>query len=131
MNWSINLYEHILGNTRLTTLNQQLITSICREYKISNAEFVFHCDATVDDLIDCIEGNRVYCPCIYVLNKIDSITLEELELLARVPHYVPIASRVKWNFDELMEKIWEYLDMIRVYTKPKGNPPNNPDIILV
>ena len=27
-------------------------------------------DATADDLIDVIEGNRVYIPCIYLLNKI-------------------------------------------------------------
>ena len=29
------------------------------------------CDATADDLIDVVEGNRSYIPCIYLLNKID------------------------------------------------------------
>lgn len=28
-----------------------------------------------EQLIDIIEGNRVYVPCIYVLNKIDAITI--------------------------------------------------------
>ena len=36
-----------------------------------------NCDATPDDLIDAIEGNRVYMPCVYALNKIDAITMEE------------------------------------------------------
>jgi ribosome-interacting GTPase 1 len=28
-----------------------------------------------------IEGNRKYIPCLYALNKIDDITLEELNVL--------------------------------------------------
>lgn len=39
------------------------------------------CDATEDDLIDVIEGNRKYVPCLYVMNKIDDISLEELNIL--------------------------------------------------
>lgn len=30
----------------------------------------------MDQLIDVIEGNRVYIPCLYVLNKVDAITME-------------------------------------------------------
>jgi ribosome-interacting GTPase 1 len=37
---------------------------------------------------------------------------------------VPIAGKLGWNFDELLETIWEYLDLIRVYTKPKGEIPD-------
>ena len=48
------------------------------------------------------------------------ISIEELDLLSRVPHYVAISAKDEWNFDELMEKIWDYLDLIRIYTKPKG-----------
>ncbi len=43
-------------------------------------------------LIDVIEGNRVYIPCLYVVNKIDAITMEELEILDRIPNYVPISA---------------------------------------
>lgn len=84
-----------------------------------NADIMLHCDATEDDLIDAIEGNRKYIPCIYVLNKIDQITMEELNVLDKIPHYVPIAGMLGWNFDELLETIWDYQDLIRVYTKPK------------
>ena len=31
--------------------------------------------------------------------------VEELDLLDKVPHYVPISAKDEWNFDELMEKI--------------------------
>lgn len=55
---------------RLTKLDDDLIKSICKEYRVSCADISFRCDATVDQLIDTIEGNRQYMPCIYVLNKI-------------------------------------------------------------
>ena len=56
------------------------------------------------------------------LNPTD--VLQELDLVARMPHYVPISAKDEWNFDELMEKIWDYLDLIRIYTKPKGQIPD-------
>ena len=51
------------------------------------------------DLIDVVEGNRIYIPAVYVLNKIDALTLEELELLGDVPNYCPISSHREWNLD--------------------------------
>ena len=36
----------------------------------------FRMDATAEDLIDVVEGDRVYIPCIYVLNKIDQISIQ-------------------------------------------------------
>ena len=102
-------------------LDEATVRAICNEYRIHNADITIrqpHC--TVDDFIDIIEGNRVYMPCIYVLNKIDAISIEELDLLDRVPHYVMISAKDGWGLDDLLEKIWEYVGMVRVYTKPKG-----------
>ena len=64
-------------------------------------------------------------PAIYVLNKIDSISIEELDLLYKIPNSVPISSQHWWNVDdELVEKMWEMLDLVRVYTKPRKSPPD-------
>mmetsp|Transcript_3264 Transcript_3264/g.5057 ORF Transcript_3264/g.5057 Transcript_3264/m.5057 type:complete len:372 (-) Transcript_3264:76-1191(-) len=109
---------------KLTHLDKKTITAICKEYRCSNAEICFKCDATIDELIDVVEGNRVYVPCIYVLNMIDKITIEELDLLSQVPHYVPVSGGHEWNFDLLREKMWDYLDYIRIYTKPRGQIPD-------
>jgi len=107
-----------------TKLDEETVKAICHEYKIHSADICLRCDASADELIDAIEGNRVYIPCIYVLNKIDQITLEELEVLDKIPHYVPISAHLEWNLDELLEKVWEYLDLVRIYTKPKGQIPD-------
>jgi small GTP-binding protein len=114
-----------------TFLDTELVTAICREYRILSADIRMQGDYTEEDLIDVIEGNRVYVPCIYVCNKIDQITLEELELLDRMPHYCPISAHLEWNMDGLLEMIWEYLNLVRIYTKPKGqNPDYNEPVIL-
>jgi len=85
----------------------------------------------IDDIIDIVEGNRKYIPCIYAMNKIDDLTMEELDVLDKIPHYVPISAHLEWNLDELVERMWTYLDLIRIYTKPKGcNPDYNAPVIL-
>ena len=108
----------------MTNMSEETARAILHEYKFANADVNFQCNATMDDLIDVIEGNRIYVPCLYVLNKIDSISIEELDLLDRVPHYVPISAKDEWNLDELMAKMCEYLNLIRIYTKPKGQIPD-------
>lgn len=105
-------------------LDKKLVTDILREYRINHADVIMRQDITAEELIDVVEGSRVYTPCIYVINKIDRITLEELDLISKVPHYVPICAAEEWNFDELLEKIWQYLNMIRIYTKPRGQVPD-------
>ena len=45
---------------------------------------------------------------------------EELEVLDRLPHVCPVCAYHEWNLDGLVEMAWEYLDLIRVYTKPKA-----------
>lgn len=107
-----------------SVLTQEIVFSICREYKIMSADIFCRCDATIDQLIDVIEGNRRYVPCIYVLNKIDQLTIEELDIIDQLPHHVPISAAHEWNLDELLETVWEYTKMLRVYTKPKGQVPD-------
>lgn len=66
----------------------------------------------------------MYIPCVYVLNKIDKISMEELELICSFPHFVPVSAEHEWNFDELLETIWDKCNMLRIYTKPKGQIPD-------
>lgn len=95
------------------------------EYKISSADISIRCDATIDDLIDVLEAkSRSYIPVIYALNKIDAISIQELDLLYRIPDACPISSEHGWNVDELLEMMWGKLKLRRIYTKPKGRAPD-------
>lgn len=51
-------------------LDLDTVKTILSEYRIHNADITLRYDATSDDLIDVVEGNRIYVPCIYLLNKI-------------------------------------------------------------
>lgn len=42
----------------------------------------------------------------------------------KIPMSVPVSSREWMNIDELIEKMWETLNLVRVYTKPRGLAPD-------
>lgn len=112
--------------------NLPTVTAICKEYRINSAHISVRDEkATIDDLVDIIQGGIQYVPCLYVLNKVDGITMEELELLDKVPHYVPISAHKEWNFDELLSKTWDYCNMARIYTKPKGSIPDYDEPVIL
>nr|POF17313.1 ribosome-interacting gtpase 1 [Quercus suber] len=115
----------ITSTVPLTHIDKDEIKAVMNEYRMANCDIAIRCDATIDDLIDVIEAkSRSYIPVIYALNKIDAISIEELDLLYRIPNACPISSEHGWNVDELMEQMWTKLELKRVYTKPKGRLPD-------
>jgi len=114
-----------------TDLTVDVIKSVCHEYKIHNADFALRGKCTIDEIIDCIEGNRKYIPALYVVNMIDRITMEELELYDRLDRYVPICGALSWNIDGLLHDIWNDLKLVRVYTKPKGEIPDMSEPVIL
>ena len=90
------------------------------EYKMHNAHVTFRGDYDVDELIDVIEGNRKYVKCLYVYNKIDTISIEEVDERSQDPLNACISVHMELGLDILLQKIWRILGMVRVYTKKKG-----------
>eukprot|EP00245_Coleochaete_scutata_P004718 TRINITY_DN1758_c0_g3_i1.p1 TRINITY_DN1758_c0_g3~~TRINITY_DN1758_c0_g3_i1.p1 ORF type:complete len:369 (+),score=80.05 TRINITY_DN1758_c0_g3_i1:129-1235(+) len=121
----------LMSTCPVTHLDLDTVKAILGEYRIHNADINLRYDATEDDLIDVIEGNRMYIPCIYAINKVDQITLEELELLERMPHYCPVSAHLEWNLDGLLDMVWEYLNLTRIYTKPRGLNPDYEDPVIL
>lgn len=111
--------------------DEETVQSVFREYKCSNAQIAIRCNATIDDIIDTIEGNRKYCPALFVMNKIDQITIEELDIIAEVPHHVPICAHHNWNLDGLIDTMWKYMSLLRIYTKPKGQIPDYTEPVIL
>lgn len=42
----------------------------------------------------------------------------------KIPNSVPISSKEWLNVDELIDMMWQKLDLVRVYTKPRGQAPD-------
>ncbi|EUB56054.1 Developmentally-regulated GTP-binding protein 2 [Echinococcus granulosus] len=115
----------------LTHINEKMVQMILHEYKIFNADMVIREDITQDQLIDVIVGNRVYLKCLYVYNKIDQISIEEVDKLAREPHSVVISCNLNLNLDYLLKVLWEHLDLIQIYTKKQGQKPDLDEGIIL
>jgi uncharacterized protein len=109
---------------------EKLVTQILKEYRITSADVLAREEITVDQLVDVIQGNREYKPCLYLYNKIDTVTIEEVDQLARMPHSIVGSVAQHFNIagptedDFVKQKMWEYLGLTRVYTKRKGSPPD-------
>ncbi|KAK2077430.1 GTP-binding protein [Prototheca wickerhamii] len=108
----------------LTHLDEKMVWRILQEYRIHNADLLFKEDCTVDDLIDVIEGNRRYIKCLYVYNKVDVCSMEEVDEVARRPHSIPISCYHQLNLDGLLRRIWAMMGLVRVYTKKVGARPD-------
>jgi len=122
------VFSHAVPCTKIT---EKLVKSIFQEYKIHNAHVKFNGDYDVDDLIDIIEGNRHYCKCIYVYNKIDTISIEDVDELTANSQNACISCQMKLGLDILLDKIWGQLGLVRVYTKRKGEEPDFDDPLIL
>nr|XP_054112413.1 LOW QUALITY PROTEIN: developmentally-regulated GTP-binding protein 2-like [Callithrix jacchus] len=115
----------------LTQCSEKLVQLILHEYKIFNADVLFQEDCSPDEFIDVIMGNWVYMPCLYVYNKIDQISMEEVDRLAQKPNSVVTSYGMKLNLVYLLEMLWEYLALTCIYTKKIGERPDFPDTIIL
>ncbi|KAH8315134.1 hypothetical protein KR059_010737 [Drosophila kikkawai] len=97
----------------LTRCNEKMVQTILHSFKIFNAEVLFREDCTEDEFIDVVTANRVYLPCLYVYNKIDQISIEEVDRLARQPNSIVVSCNMKLNLDYMLEALWEALQLIR------------------
>ncbi|RKP22233.1 hypothetical protein SYNPS1DRAFT_20306 [Syncephalis pseudoplumigaleata] len=91
---------------KLTKINEKLVYTILHDYKIFNAEVLIREDCTIDEFIDVVLGNRKYINCLYCYNKIDQISLEEVDRLAREPNSVVVSCEQNLNLDYLVDQIW-------------------------
>ena len=121
----------INSSVKRTKMDDKMIKNILAEYKMHNAHVTLRGDYNVDQLIDAIEGNRKYIKCLYVYNKIDTVSIEDVDELARQPNSTVLSSGMKLGLDLLKERLWEMLDLVRVYTKKKGSPPDLTDPLIL
>jgi len=125
------IHINVAPGYELVETDEETVESILKEYRHLNCSLHIRCNATADDVIDILVGNRKYVAALYVMNKIDVISLEELEVVSQIPYHVPISGKDRWNIDGLVESIWDSMDLTRVYTKPKGCMPDFDEPVML
>mmetsp|Transcript_48200 Transcript_48200/g.151460 ORF Transcript_48200/g.151460 Transcript_48200/m.151460 type:complete len:405 (+) Transcript_48200:62-1276(+) len=121
----------ISSTCALESISESDVRQLLHEYKINSAEVLFREDCTVDQFIDLIEGNRKYVRCLYVYNKIDMSSIEECRRIMAMPDTMVLSCRMRLNSDVFAERLWDYLGLVRVYTKPRGKKPDFDDPIVL
>ena len=65
-------------------LNRDQCTKILKEFRITSGDIVMRGDYDADAFIDVVNGDCKYMPALYVMNKIDQLTIEELDIIDQV-----------------------------------------------
>lgn len=114
-------------------LDDKIVAGLLREYRVMNADvMVRDPNVTVDEFIDAINiQHRSYIPCLYCFNKIDAVSLEETDRLARLPNSAVCSVQEDLALDDVRERIWDMLKLNRVFTKPKGSKPDLDEPVIV
>ncbi|HOV68058.1 MAG TPA: GTP-binding protein, partial [Methanoregulaceae archaeon] len=113
------------------------IRSILNENKIMNADVLIRGNATQDELIDAMIGNRVYVPAFIAVNKVDLVdegTQREIErdLVERFgDRPLMISAQSGYHMEELKDEIYDRLGFMRVFLKPAGGPADLDEPLIV
>jgi small GTP-binding protein len=112
----------IAQQIKLTKTPEKLVREILNVYGITSARVVIREDITSEQLVDYLTGDKSYAESITVLNKVDLVDPKFVkEVKAKVKSQViPISADSGMNIELLKEKIYEKLDFIRLYMRPKG-----------
>lgn len=121
----------ISSTCQLTNITEQDVHQLLHEYRIHSCEVLFREDCTIDQFIDLIEGNRKYVRCLYVYHKIDMTSIEECRRVCSQPDCMVLSCRMGLNLDIFKDMLWEYLGLVRVYTKPRGKKPDFDDPLIL
>ena len=110
------------------SLDEDTIEEVLRERGFVNADVTIRGDPDIDELIDGVMDNRVYLPSLVVVNKVDLIEPDyaetvksELSEMGLDPaEAVFISAEKERGLDALKERLWEELELIRIYMDKPG-----------
>ncbi|KAI5279555.1 Ribosome-interacting GTPase 2, partial [Ascosphaera acerosa] len=136
---NIYLKQKKAGGMKITfqtppkNVDEKMLYNILRDYKMLNCEVLVRDEnVTVDDFIDVImKDHRKYIKCLYVYNKIDSVSVEFLDQLAREPNTCVMSCELDLGIQDVVERCWKELQLMRIYTKPKAVEPDFSEALIV
>lgn len=112
----------IAQQVKLVSMSEKLVREILNVYGITSARVVIREDITSEQLVDYLTGDKSYAQSITILNKIDLVDPKFVkEVQTRVKSKViPVSADSGLHIEDIKEKIYEKLDFIRLYMRPKG-----------
>ena len=112
----------IAQQVKLKKMSEKLFKQILNIYGYTSARVVIREDINSDQLVDFITGNKTYAKAITILNKIDLVDEKFLKKAKNKikSDVIAVSADGNVNIEKLRDKIYEELDFIRIYMRPKG-----------
>ena len=127
---------NVRSTVQLSILDDELVKAMVREYGLVNADVVLRQDVDEDQLVDYLQGNRRYVKALAALNKTDVVPegtwrpiMADLE--TRDVTVVPISASMELNLDLLKDTIFDNLDLMRVYMRPRGGETDYEEPLII
>ena len=114
----------VVTSTKKQKLPREVILAILNEFKVTNAELMLRDKITEEDLIDHLARNRTYLPAVSIVNKSDLAK-------PKIPKALYISAKEGGGVSELRKIIFDKLELIRIYMKPQGKPPDFDQPLIV
>jgi len=127
---------NVRSTVQLSILDEELVQTMVREYGLVNADVVLRQDVDEDQLLDYLQGNRRYVRAMAAVNKIDVVPedvwrpiVKDLE--TRGFPVVPISADKGRNMDLMKDSIFDNLDLMRIYMKPRGGETDYEEPLII
>lgn len=120
-------------------IDDKTLKSVLKEYGYVNAHITVHEELDIDRFIDGIMKNRSYVDSLTVMNKADLVSEDYTDEIEEkldkqgtsVEETVFISADKNKGLEKLKERIWEELDLIRIYLdKPRRGVDYDEPLIL-
>jgi len=113
-------------------LEDDTIREVLHERGYVNADVAITESVTLDELLDGVLDNRVYLPSLVTVNKVDLIERDYLPTVNKdlrdhdidPAEAIFISAEAEKGLDTLRERIWQELELIRVYMDKPGRGPD-------
>ncbi len=115
-----------IERTNHKTPGKKEIAEVLNAYGVYNAKVIFHQDADIADVMEVMDPKIVYTRALILLNKIDCVEPQFAEAIRKELEgttgikVIPISAAYKTNLEALKPMIFNELDILRVYLKPRG-----------
>ncbi|MGD1004339.1 MAG: GTP-binding protein [Methanoregulaceae archaeon] len=127
----ITIKKTAYGGVRLSSvgvldLDIGEVRSILAESKMMNADVLIRGNATQEDFIDAVQGNRIYVPAFIAVNKVDLVDQEIYDMIEKglINRFdtppIMISAQSGFHMEELKDEVYNSLGFIRLFLKPHG-----------
>ena len=112
----------VAQQVKLKKMSEKLLKDILNVYGYTSARVVIREDIDSEQLVDFITGNKTYAKSITVLNKIDLVDDKFLKAASKKikTDFLPVSADADVNVAKLRDIIYDELQFIRIYMRPKG-----------